>query len=577
MLVGKDRAVVHRQIVDLPVHAVGTHDAALLVAGHAAAAHHVCADHAGEQRLHRQRGDRGLAPAAQLTCSSAPSRAPAAPRCAPAANWISAMRQQGAARTVHDEVGQRIVEHRRAVAAQLDLAAGDCSWKPSRSSASRACVCGKCFSRSRLRRPKAGSVDGEDHRVQRRRFELVADRPVDRLASRGSGRCRSSAARRSSLRRVCSNSGSGHHHRVQEGARAEQAVRIGRPERSSSAGELIAPPANDIVFRDDRAARVPRSQRAVAFARHAAAGAVTCRHCQFELAAPASRTSRRAPRSSAAGMVVTSIDCLALVGQPMPQEPRFQQPLTLRWIAAAAMPSAAAPRRSSSLFSFGGASQGPMFRRCSACGNQGDSASRSEIGQAEMLAPVSPAWRRRAKRTGPVDGGGAADAAPLQDVDRLVGGLARRAFLVERRIGLALALVEVGAASQRPFLDRARTSRPAWRQQFGGDAGAGAAADDGHVAVDLRRQGRRVGPAEDFPAACQAVANGIGLAAHARSPAHPASGLDSPSAAILGLRVERCVVEVAQRVVGLLPQSVRVGAHSAQCGFHLLQGRVLPV
>jgi hypothetical protein len=34
-------------------------------------------------------------------------------------------------------------------------------------------------------------------------------------------------------------------------------------------------------------------------------------------------------------MVVTSMDCLALVGQPMPQEPRFQQPLTLRRIAAA--------------------------------------------------------------------------------------------------------------------------------------------------------------------------------------------------------------------------------------------------
>ena len=69
-------------------------------------------------------------------------------------------------------------------------------------------------------------------------------------------------------------------------------------------------------------------------------------------------TSSVAPASSAAGMVVTSIDCLALVGQPMPHEPRFQQPLTLRGIAAAAMPSLAAPRRSRSLFSLGGASHG---------------------------------------------------------------------------------------------------------------------------------------------------------------------------------------------------------------------------
>src|SRR5205085_10262957 len=64
-------------------------------------------------------------------------------------------------------------------------------------------------------------------------------------------------------------------------------------------------------------------------------------------------------------------DCLAFVGQPMPHEPRFQHPFTLRWITADAMPSLSAPRRSNSLFSFGAVSHGPMFSRRSACSNHG--------------------------------------------------------------------------------------------------------------------------------------------------------------------------------------------------------------
>ena len=66
-------------------------------------------------------------------------------------------------------------------------------------------------------------------------------------------------------------------------------------------------------------------------------------------------------------MVVTSMDCLALVGQPSPHEPMFQQALTLREMVAAGIPSLAAPRRNKSLFSLGAASQGVMFSRCSAC------------------------------------------------------------------------------------------------------------------------------------------------------------------------------------------------------------------
>jgi hypothetical protein len=56
MLVGKIEPS-HREVGDLPVRAVGPHHAAALVAGHAAAAHHVRADHARQQRLHRQGRD----------------------------------------------------------------------------------------------------------------------------------------------------------------------------------------------------------------------------------------------------------------------------------------------------------------------------------------------------------------------------------------------------------------------------------------------------------------------------------------------------------------------------------------
>lgn len=49
---------------------------------------------------------------------------------------------------------------------------------------------------------------------------------------------------------------------------------------------------------------------------------------------------------------------LALVGQPMPHAPRFQQPLTLRSVACVAIPGLAALRRNKSLFSLGGMRQG---------------------------------------------------------------------------------------------------------------------------------------------------------------------------------------------------------------------------
>ena len=91
---------------------------------------------------------------------------------------------------------------------------------------------------------KAAHGGGHQQRMQGRRFELVADRPIDGAGVAGNGRNKSSAARR---------------HRRRPAARtARREITVGcrkvrRPskpcgsgafERSSSAGELMAPPAS---------------------------------------------------------------------------------------------------------------------------------------------------------------------------------------------------------------------------------------------------------------------------------------------------------------------------------------------
>ena len=125
-------------------------------------------------------------------------------------------------------------------------------------------------------------------------------------------------------------------------------------------------------------------------------------------------------------------------------------------------PASARPRRSRSLFSFGGASHGADVQPRSAAANHGASASSVKSVRPKCALPVRQRRRRRAERARPVDGGRAADAAALQDVDRLVRRLARCTFLVERRVGLALELLEVAARLQRPFFhDHHRQARPA--------------------------------------------------------------------------------------------------------------------
>src|SRR5438045_606188 len=136
----------------------------------------------------------------------------------------------------------------------------------------------------------------------------------------------------------------------------------------------------------------------------------------------------------------------------------------------------------------------------------------AELVEPEVPAPVGQRGGRRAKRAGPVDGGRAADAPALQDADGLVGRLAGGAFLIEAGIGLALALMEIGAALQGAFLDQHDVETGS-RQELGGDAAAGARADDGAVAAYFRRR-RAMRAAEDLPASRQALSDRVGQLAH---------------------------------------------------------------
>jgi hypothetical protein len=124
------------------------------------------------------------------------------------------------------------------------------------------------------------------------------------------------------------------------------------------------------------------------------------------------------------------------------------------------------------------------------------------------MPPVRQRARGRAEARRPVDGGAPADAAPLQDGDALVERLPAGRFLVEARIGLALAHVEFGAAGERPFLDH-RDREPGLREDLGRDPAAGAAAHDDDVELELL-VACRGGRVHHLPAARQPLPDRIG-------------------------------------------------------------------
>ena len=186
-------------------------------------------------------------------------------------------RAERAAHAVPHVRRERIVEHRRAVVAQRARCRRGCP-DGSRRAAARSAPAG-CGS-SRIHRacasPSSGSVIAVEHRMQRRRLELVADRAVDAAACRGSDRSRSicGAPAKPSTRSGISAADTtvGCRNVRLPTSRADRAA----PLRSSSAGVPIAPAA---------------ATNARARTRDPARGRVRCR------ARPSPRTSSAATRS----------------------------------------------------------------------------------------------------------------------------------------------------------------------------------------------------------------------------------------------------------------------------------------
>jgi hypothetical protein len=115
---------------------------------------------------------------------------------------------------------------------------------------------------------------------------------------------------------------------------------------------------------------------------------------------------------------------------------------------------------------------------------------RREVGGPESIdapfsVPVVERRRRRAKRARPVDRRAAADAASLQDADRVVRGAPRSFVLVEIAVGLVLMHVEIGRGPERAFLDH-HHREPRLREDFRRGAAARARADDRDVGFERR-------------------------------------------------------------------------------------------
>ena len=230
-------------------------------------------------------------------------------------------REVGAPHALPEEVAERVVEHRRAVAAQHARGRrASPGWKPSRSSAITTCrLANSLHPRARGRAPKPGSVMPARIGCSGRGLELEADRArrrgrdveevirvdrlrraveaVHRLRHRPPPKPRSDAGTCACPTSACgSGSAAAQQHRgAADGAGGEDEV----ARRAGGCGAARA-------ARPRRPRRAPRTATiAVAARRRAARRARDARSV--------------APCASAAGMVVTSIDCFALVGHPMPQ------------------------------------------------------------------------------------------------------------------------------------------------------------------------------------------------------------------------------------------------------------------
>ncbi len=198
------------------------------------------------------------------------------------------------------------------------------------------------------------------------------------------------------------------------------------------------------------------------------------------------------------------------------------------------MPIRLAPRASASLFAFGASFPWPDGKLRFHLGEE-----RCEIGRREaidrvMLRPPRERRLGRAERARPVDRRAAADAAPLQDVDRLVLRPAAGGFLVELRIGFRFAHPKIGRGPERALFQQ-HDGKAGGRQYPGGRSAAGAGADDGDIAVVFRVVGqeRRV---DDAPGAraigtIRVAHRGVHRRVHASSggPGYPIAGHEAGS------------------------------------------------
>ena len=348
--------------------------------GHGAAAHHVGTHDAGQVRLHRQHAD-GL------------------PRLDPAAEGRSHLvhrghghgaggeldlrhAQQRPPGALEDEVGERIVEQGRAVAAQAHAPPWRLLVKAIAQQRQQGLRPRKVLHRTGHAGTEAGQRDRGQHRVQRRRFEFVADGAVDGVDAEevvAVYRLRRTMPAFDGLVEDRRRS----NHRVQEGAPTQQAVGVRRLGPQQQCGRVDRAAGHHDVARLDPCRACAGDAPFTATGTHS-----TARTAPPSISSRSARvcTISVAPRSSAAGIVVTSIDCLALVGQPMPQEPRFQQALTLRRIAAAEIPSLAAPRRSVRCWRLAA----PARRRHSAAARPAGTRRHRIVGQAGKIELVAP-------------------------------------------------------------------------------------------------------------------------------------------------------------------------------------------
>ena len=89
--------------------------------------------------------------------------------------------QLGAARTVHDKVGQWVVQHGLAVAIEFDIAAHALRVKTIAHDGHQDLGIGKLSEQGGLRRAKTRQLGADKHRMHRCRFQLEAYRSIDCL------------------------------------------------------------------------------------------------------------------------------------------------------------------------------------------------------------------------------------------------------------------------------------------------------------------------------------------------------------------------------------------------------------